>query len=207
MDGKTIISKEVKRRITQREANHIYFIGDFADLDNDVSVTRTMSRLVEDDVLIRLAQGVYLYPNRTRIGIQYPSIDTIAQKDKAKIIPSGYTALNALGLSTQVQTNAVYVTNGYPRQIQVGNRTITFKAGSARLFAYKSRLFAIAVLAMREIGEKNITMEEVEHIRQLLLSSPEIETIKQDYLIAPQWMRKKLKLTAPVMESSKMTIA
>lgn len=195
-----IVSKTIKNIIEEGETNTIYFIDDFAHLENDEAVTRALSRLVESGLLVRIAQGIYLYPIKTRFGIQYPSIEriahAIAQKDKAQIIPSGYTAINVLGLSTQVPMNAVYITNGSPRKVKVDGRTITFKFGNARLFSFKSRLFAMAVLAMKEIGEKNITTEEIEHIKRILLSSTEYELIKKDYLIAPRWIRRVLKLTA-----------
>ena len=83
-------------------------------------------------MLVRISQGIYLYPMRNRFGILKPSIDdiavAIAQKDKARIIPSGLTALNKLGLSTQVTMNdAVYLTDATAREIKIGNRTIVFK--------------------------------------------------------------------------------
>ena len=71
MADKTIISKAVKAQILSGETNQIYFIDDFAHLDNDVAVTRALSRLVEEKFLVRIAQGIYLYPNKTRFGIQY----------------------------------------------------------------------------------------------------------------------------------------
>ena len=78
-------------------------------------VTRVLSRLKEEQFLVRLSQGIYLYPSRNRFGICKPSIDqianAIAEKEHARIIPSGLTALNELGLSTQVPMNAVYITN------------------------------------------------------------------------------------------------
>ena len=82
-------------------------------------------------MLVRISQGIYLYPMRNRFGILKPSIDdiavAIAQKDKARIIPSGLTALNKLGLSTQVTMNAVYLTDATAREIKIGNRTIVLK--------------------------------------------------------------------------------
>ena len=82
-------------------------------------------------MLVRISQGIYLYPMRNRFGILEPSIDdiavAIAQKDKAGIIPSGLTALNKLALSTQVTMNAVYLTDATAREIKIGNRTIVFK--------------------------------------------------------------------------------
>lgn len=121
-----VLSKVIKERIIQGGENKIYIISDFADLNNDALVTRVLSRLEKDGLLVRLSQGVYLYPSRNRFGICKPTIDVIAkaiaEKDRADIIPSGLTALNLLGLSTQVPMNAVYLTNGTPRVISVGNR-------------------------------------------------------------------------------------
>lgn len=82
-------------------------------------------------MLVRISQGIYLYPMRNRFGILKPSIDdiavAIAQKDKAGIIPSGLTALNKLALSTQVTMNAVYLTDATAREIKIGNSTIVLK--------------------------------------------------------------------------------
>ncbi|MFV0267847.1 MAG: DUF6088 family protein, partial [Draconibacterium sp.] len=101
-----ILSKEIKSRILQNGEGQLYVISDFADLNNDALVTRVLSRLEKEEFLLRLSQGLYLYPNRNRYGVHKPPIEeiarTIAEKDKARIIPSGLTALNVLGLSTQV---------------------------------------------------------------------------------------------------------
>lgn len=192
----TIIAKDIKTRIEEGGRNRIYAVSDFADLDNDAAVNRILSRMNGNGMLVRLAQGLYLYPNVTRFGTQMPSIDviakTIAEKECAMIIPSGLSALNALGLSTQVPMNAVYVTNGTPRKLKVGNRCVTFKRGCPRLFSYRSRLFALVVMAMKEIGEKHISENEVVHLAKLLRESDDSDAIRQDMLTAPSWIRKKL---------------
>lgn len=191
-----VLSKVIKDRIIQGGENKIYIISDFADLNNDALVTRVLSRLEKDGLLVRLSQGVYLYPSRNRFGICKPTIDVIAkaiaEKDRADIIPSGLTALNLLGLSTQVPMNAVYLTNGTPRVISVGNRKITFKKATPRYFAYKTKLFPLVVTALKEIGEKNVDDNMVIKIKDIL-SKEDNELLRHDFLIAPQWMRKKLK--------------
>jgi hypothetical protein len=191
-----ILSKEVKNRIIKNGEGRLYAVSDFADLNNDASVTRTLSRLENENFLIRLSQGLYLYPIRNQYGIHRPSLSTIAQaiaeKDQSQIIPSGLTALNALGLSTQVPTNAIYLTNGSPRTISVGNRKIIFKKSVPRNFAYQSNLFSLVVQAMREIGEQNITDEIVLKIKEILSKEKNQEAVEQDLLIAPQWIRRKL---------------
>lgn len=53
-------------------------VRDFVDLNNDGVVTRALSRLAEEGILVRLSQGIYLYPQRNRFGILKPNIDEIA---------------------------------------------------------------------------------------------------------------------------------
>jgi len=192
----TILSKEIRNRIVHGGEGLLYVVGDFADLNNDALVTRVLSRLEKEKLLVRLSRGVYLYPNQNRYGVHKPSIDliakTIAERDKSRIIPSGATALNILGLSTQVPMNAIYMTNGTPRIVTVGNRKIVFKKSVPRNFAYKSELFPLVVSAMKEMGEENINDDVVLKLKKIMDKETNKEPIRQDFLIAPQWIRKKL---------------
>lgn len=126
-----VLTKQIRERIELQGENTLYMVRDFADLNNDGLVTRALSRLEKEGMLVRISQGIYLYPMRNRFGILKPSIDdiavAIAQKDKAGIIPPGLTALNKLALSTQVTMNAVYLTDATAREIKIGNRTIVLK--------------------------------------------------------------------------------
>ena len=126
-----VLTKQIRERIELQGENTLYMVRDFADLNNDGLVTRALSRLEKEGMLVRISQGIYLYPMRNRFGILKPSIDDfavdIAQKDKAGIIPSGLTALNKLALSTQVTMNAVYLTDATAREIKIGNSTIVLK--------------------------------------------------------------------------------
>lgn len=191
-----VLSKVIRERIVQGGENKIYIIPDFADLNNDALVTRVLSRLEKEGLLIRLSQGVYLYPSRNRFGVCKPAIDVIAkaiaEKDQADIIPSGLTALNLLGLSTQVSMNAVYLTNGTPRIISVGNRKITFKKATPRYFAYKTKLLPLVVAALKEIGEKNMDDDIIAKVKNILCKE-DSKLLQQDLLIVPQWIRKTLK--------------
>ena len=166
-------------------------VSDFAHLNNDGLVTRALSRLEKEGVLIRLSQGLYLYPLRNKFGVLRPSIEdiayAIAEKDKARIIPSGLTALNKLGLSTQVTMNAVYL-------LTIGNRKIIFKRSAPRNFAYKTDLFPLIVAAMKELGKDNVTDEQIAIIKQTIEKYGSPDEIKYDYSIAPQWIKQRLAL-------------
>lgn len=146
-----VLTKQIRERIELQGENTLYMVRDFADLNNDGLVTRALSRLEKEGMLVRISQGIYLYPMRNRFGILKPSIDdiavAIAQKDKAGIIPSGLTALNKLALSTQVTMNAVYLTDATAREIKIGNRTIVLK--QLPLFHLRRRMLFSAMTMSR----------------------------------------------------------
>ena len=193
-----VLTKEIRNTIERNRPGRLYMVQDFADLNNDGLVTRALSRLENEGMLIRLAQGLYLYPARNKYGILFPTIEkiayAIAEKDKARIIPSGLTALNRLGLSTQVATNAVYITDATARELAIGNRKIIFKRAAPRNFAYKSDLFPMVVAAMKELGKDGVTDEHLKIIKQVIGKYGDIDEIRYDYNIAPQWIKKKLAL-------------
>lgn len=63
----------------------------------------------------------------------------IAKRDKARLLPTGAYAQNALGLSTQVPLKIVYLTDGSPRMIKIGERTIQFKKTTPKNLALKGK--------------------------------------------------------------------
>lgn len=73
-----------------------------------------------------------------------PTLDeiakAIAKRDKAQIVSTGLHALNLLNLSTQVQANIVYLTDGTTRRISIGEgKDILFKHTSeVKRLKYKS---------------------------------------------------------------------
>lgn len=190
------ITKIIRESILSGEKGRIYFIKDFAYLENDTLVTKVLYRLEADKLLIRLANGIYLYPIKNRFGISYPSLDSIAKsianRDKTEIMPTGSTALNQLGLSTQVPMNAIYLTTGSPRTIQIGNRKITFKKSVPKNFSYKGRIFPLVVSSMKALGAKNINNHILNQIEEILLKADEKDTIDHDITLAPSWIRNLL---------------
>ena len=148
-------------------------------------------------MITRIAKGVYVKPRKTQFGILYPSayelVKEIAKRDKAKIIPTGATAANRLGFSTQVPMNTIFLTTGSGRKLKLGNRTVTLKHGAPKNFAFKGRLMSELVQALRSIGEDNINQGIETRIEQLFKETPETDTIEHDLLLAPVWMRQVIK--------------
>ena len=128
-----------------------------------------------------MAQGIYCYPKidtKWGSGVVPPSIEDIAngiaKRDKVRIVPTGAYVLNVLGLSKQVPANVVFFTDGSSRKVSVGKGNgILFKHTSEmRTFAYRSKLMLLIVMALREIGEENITEQQMNIIKGHLKNVP-----------------------------------
>lgn len=191
-----IATKEIRNRILSGEKGQIYMLRDFSGITSDAVVATIMSRLEKEGLLVRLSQGIYLYPKRTRFGIVYPSTEEIARaiaaKDGARIIPSGLTALNKLGLSTQVPMKAVYLTDATAREIKVNGQTLIFKRTTPRIFMYTTSFFSMVVTALKQIGEKKVSESEILHVKKLMQEFPDQDALKNDYNLAPIWIKKAL---------------
>jgi len=190
------VIQKIKDIVKRSRYGEVFFVSSFPKYDVEY-VTKLLARFEKEGLIHRIAKGVYIKAKRTRFGIIYPPaheiVGKIAKRDKAKIIPTGTTAENRLGFSTQVPMNTTFLTSGSTRKLLLGNRTVTLKHGAPKNFAYKGKLMPELVQALRSIGEKNITPDDENTIRRLLAATPEAETIGHDLLLAPVWIRNLIK--------------
>ncbi|MFT5617727.1 MAG: hypothetical protein ACI85I_000952, partial [Arenicella sp.] len=108
----------------------------------------------------------------------------------ARIIATGSTALNLLGLSTQIPMKVVFLTDGSARNIKVGKQTIQFKKTNTKNLSIEHRLTNLIIQAFKAIGEKNVTEEQIDKIQTVIDQSDERELIYQNLKNAPVWMQK-----------------
>ncbi|MFR9527294.1 MAG: DUF6088 family protein [Rikenellaceae bacterium] len=191
-----LIVDKVETRIKKCGRGKLFFATDFASIAGKDSINKSLQRLSERGVIVRYARGIYLYPKKSEFsesGYASPSFaevaKAVAKRDMARIAPIGDYALNALGLSTQVVMNAVYLTDGSSRKIElVDGRGIRFIHTATRNLAYQSDLMMLVVFAMKELGKGNITAEEYDKIRTTLLENETRENILRDIKLAPAWI-------------------
>ena len=185
---------QIKSTILESRKGKIIFSLNFSQYGTDVAIRHTFSRLCKEGILIRLSAGIYLYPEIDKeIGVIYPSIEKIAKEiakqEKARVIPTGVYALNALGLSTQIPMRVVFLTDGTPRMINIeGEASIKFKKTAPKYLSFKSKLMSLIVFALREIGENKATDEQLEKIKNLLKNEKK-EIITKDLPLAPVWVK------------------
>ncbi len=174
----------------------MFFVSSFPQYDVEY-VTKLLATFEKEGIISRLSKGVYVKARKTRFGTLYPSVfeivTEIAKRDNAVVIPTGATAANQLGFSTQVPMNTSFLTTGSSRRLSMGKRTVILKHGAPRNFAFKGILMRDLVQALRSIGEKNLVAEDEKQIYKLFAEHPEPETIEHDLLLAPVWMRNVIK--------------
>ena len=190
------VENKILSVIKSKKYGTIIFASDFADAGERKTINKAFERIALSGKIIRLARGIYCKPKvdtEFGFGVMYPSVDdvaqAIAQRDKCRIVPTGDTALNKLGLSTQVPMNAVYLTDGTPRRIKIYNgRGILFKHVVPKRLDFKSELIMLITFALQTLGQGNLSEEQFSRIKQLLSNEPK-ERISEDLKLIPGWIR------------------
>ncbi len=184
---------KVIAKIKKAKRGSLFFTEDFLAFGTSKTIAKALERLVEKKEINRVARGVYARLQTDPIlGVLNPSTEAIAQaiakRDKARIIPTGSTALNALGLSTQVPMNVVYLTDGAARKITIGKRKIVFKKTAPKNLATIGKISGLVIQAAKEIGKDKLYDHEKEIIiKQLKKEEP--YRLEHDIKLAPEWIR------------------
>lgn len=198
---KNSIVNIIKQQIISKGRATFWFVDNFVAIGKNDSVRKALQQLTNEQMLLRICQGVYYYPKIDRelgLGVLMPSKEStalaIAKHAKLKIAPTGAFALNALGITAQVQTVVAFLTNGRARQIDLGNgRYIKFfHSSSQRLFEYKSYRMILIIQAMTELGENGITDDIKSKLQEQLALVSERDFI-HDIKLAPIWVQTILK--------------
>ena len=191
IDGITL-----KQRIEAMPEDCILFRSDFPEYHTEF-VGSILSELTTEGILVKIAHGIYAKPRRSKFGVVLPSVDKVVQaiaiRDNAEVLPSGMTALNALGLSTQVPMNYTYLTTGSERTVNLSNRKVVLKRGVPKNFCYGTRLISLLVQALKALKKENVRDSELNVIRQLVLKETDKDTLVKDVDMMPAWMKRIIK--------------
>ena len=140
----------------------VFTTVDFADVIENSRVGVILSRLEEDGVIRRVMRGIYDKPVYNDFLKEYiapsPSLvaEALARNFGWTIVPCGDTALNILGLSTQVPAAWSYVSDGTYKEYTYDNTTIKFKRTTNKEISKLSYKTALIVQALKALGKDNI---------------------------------------------------
>jgi len=188
------LTEKIQSRLRTREEGHVFVTGDFLDLGTRAAVDQALSRLARQGAIRRIGRGIYDRPRvNARLGVALSPApeevaNAIASSGASRLQVAGAQAANALGLSTQVPARIVYLTDGTPRTVRVGNQTLVFRHTSPRNMATAGRTSGTVIQALRHLGKKHVDEEVIQRLRKSL-SANEKAMLKTDRLYAPGWMQ------------------
>ena len=163
-------------------------------LGNRGAVNQALSRLARSGRLMRICQGVYMRPIQTRFGRHAPSIrkslQALSELWGETIVPSGGSAANSLGLTTQNPVRSVYLTSGRNRRLYFGKHPVDLRHVPRWQLAAPHRTAGVVIRALAWLGP-----EEVEDSLDAVLprlSERELDELSAARAVMPGWMAQPL---------------
>jgi hypothetical protein len=157
-----MIIEKVLARIYGKKRGWCFTPKDFLDLGGASAVWQALRRLEQKGTIRKVLRGVYDYPmaNTFLEGFAAPDPGrvalAIARSNQWTIVPDGNTALNLLGLSTQVAAHWTYLTDGRSRLYNLGGTELRFLHRSIKETAGLSYGSAVIVQAIKALGKDHI---------------------------------------------------
>ncbi|MBU3928911.1 MAG: hypothetical protein KKB74_13985 [Bacteroidetes bacterium] len=191
------VETKILKRIRTLSRGELIFPEDFGKLGSSEAIRVALHRLEKDKIITRVAQGIYVRPKISKyLGQVLPTVEevamAIAKRDRIRTVPTGAYAQNALGLSTQVPMKIVLLTDGSPRIIKVGKRSIKFKKTTPKNLLAKGKISRLVIQALKEIGFANMTPSIEKKIIALLMKESK-KNLEHDMALAPVWIQKVMK--------------
>lgn len=195
---KTTNLKLIRDRINRSDIGTVYVAVDFVDISDKTSVNAYLARLVDEGLIRRILRGVYDKPEYNDFLEEYvaPSPDKVANAIARNfgwtIVPCGDTALNLLGLSTQVPAAWVYVSDGTYKEYTYDNTTIQFKRTTNKEVSKLSYKTALTVQALKALGKDKIDDMVISRLGKLL-TAEEKQTMFEEAKTATSWIYEYIK--------------
>lgn len=194
----------IKDKITERikiyNNGKVFISNDFLDIASNETVRRTLNRLVKEGNIKRIIDGYYYNPTYSTLIDEYEAVSmhelalAIARKYNWNIAPYNSTALNVLGLSTQVPSKWIYNSSGPYKKYTVGKSILEFKRVKPGEISNMSLMTATVIQAIRALGEDGITNEKIFKIREKL-SNEEIDNLARESKSTSAWVYEIIRKT------------
>jgi len=187
------IENKASARIYGNQRGWVFSKIDFLDLGSDADIRKALSELATKGTIRRVLRGIYDYPRISKLlnSEMGPDLDqlarALARRSGWRIQPSENTALNILGLSTQVPAQSVYLSDGPSKTYEIGKLQLVFKKRTLKESVFKNKESELVVQALKALGQERID----EKVRQKLSKqwSPELwRKIVRDTKTAPGWV-------------------
>lgn len=163
---------------------------EFLHLGSRAAVDQSFTRLVKAGKLIRVGRGTYVAPVVSKFGQRAPApervVASLAEKKGEAISPSGATAANAFGLTTQVPVREVFLTSGRSRRVRLGSREVEVRHAPRWQFVLGTSPAGRAVHALAWLGQPHARAAATK--LRLQLPREEWQKLLKVRATLPSWM-------------------
>jgi len=200
------VDASVRNRIIGHAMGWVFTPKHFRDLGSETAIESALRRLKANGTIRQLTRGLYDYPMQDPVlGTVTPSADNVARalvvRDAIRLQPSGAYAANLLGLSDQVPSRVVFLTDGPARKISFGKREIILQHTTPRNMATAGRKSGTIIQALRHLGQKQID-DQVRATLRRHITEEDRSRLRKDLIYAPAWIAD---LIRPLLENSPTT--
>ena len=165
---------QIRSTIEASEYGSVFVSTDFTDITDKKTVNMGLIRLAEEGLIKKILFGVYYKPEFSELlgETVAPSPNKVAHALARNfgwtIVPCGDAALNLLGLSTQVPSQWVYVSDGAYKEYSFDNTTIKFKRTTNKEISKVSYKTALTIQALKALGKDNVTDAVIARLKKAL---------------------------------------
>ena len=190
---------QIRGNIERAEAGSVFVSTDFTDITDKKTVNMGLIRLADEGLVKKILFGVYYKPEYNELlgETVAPSPNKVAHALARNfgwtIVPCGDTALNLLGLSTQVPSQWVYVSDGAYKEYTFDNTTIKFKRTTNKEISKVSYKTALTIQALKALGKENITEQVISRLKKIL-TDEEKEKMLAESKSATSWVLELIKI-------------
>jgi len=177
--------ESIRKRIKKSDIGTIFIPSDFSDLTDYSNIKVSLSRLIESGLIRRVIRGVYEYPEYNDFIKDFVSSNphkvalAISRNHSWTIVPDGDTALNQLGLSTQVPAEWTYVSDGPYKKYTINKTVIRFKHTANKDISKLTYKSALLVQAIKALGKGNITGTNIQKISKLMTDEEKVNILEE----------------------------
>lgn len=140
----------------------------------EASLRQNLKRLVDSGFIRRAQRGFFERPVHSKflhedLGTNMLKMaESIAKNNRWTIAPTGNSALNLLGISTQVPAGWTFVSDGPYKKYDIGGKSLEFRHRANRSISGLSAKTNLVIQALKSLPEEEITEAVIEKIRQNL---------------------------------------
>ena len=178
-------SKQIQERIGCVPEGTIFVSSDFADIADTETIRRNLNRLTQTGTLRRILKGVYEKPKYSKLLDEYVAADpdavakALARSYHWTIAPCGNTALNLLGLSTQVTAVWSYISDGPYKSYEWNSTKLEFKHRTNKEITGLSYMTSLVIQALKTLGKSNVTPEIIQVLSEKLTADDKKACLKE----------------------------